>query len=82
VVRAHAADEGTSIAVIDDGPGIPEADREAALHRGVSLGTTRGTGLGLAIVSDIVESYNGRLTLGDAGPGLTVTLLLPPPAAH
>jgi signal transduction histidine kinase len=82
VVRAHAADEGTAIAVIDDGPGIPEADREAALHRGVSLGTTRGTGLGLAIVSDIVESYNGRLTLGDAGPGLTVTVLLPPPVAH
>jgi signal transduction histidine kinase len=48
----------------------------------VSLGTTRGTGLGLAIVSDIVESYNGRLTLGDAGPGLTVTVLLPPPVAH
>ena len=38
---------------------------------------TTGAGLGLAIVSDIVEAYSGRLTLGDAEPGLMVTIFLP-----
>lgn len=76
-IAAHASEEGTAIVVSDDGPGIPEADRAAALHRGVSLGAGPGTGLGLAIVSDIVESYNGRLTLEDAKPGLAVTIFLP-----
>jgi signal transduction histidine kinase len=93
-ITAQRLQGGTVIAVSDDGPGIPDADREGVLRRGVSLGTTwgsaegtaqwgsaegtaQGTGLGLAIVSDIVESYRGRLTLGDAGPGLVVTVFLP-----
>jgi signal transduction histidine kinase len=78
-ITGETSHDGTAITVSDDGPGIPEADREAVLHRGVSLGAVRGTGLGLAIVADIIESYRGRLTLGDAAPGLTVTVLLPPP---
>jgi signal transduction histidine kinase len=84
-VTAQRLPDGTAIAVSDDGPGIREADRETVLHRGVSLGSAmgsaegsaRGTGLGLAIVSDIVDSYRGRIGLGDAGPGLTVTIFLP-----
>ena len=78
-IGAHVSSQGTTVFVSDDGVGIPEADREAVLHRGVSLGATRGTGLGLAIVSDIVDSYGGQLTFGDAGPGLRVTILLPAP---
>jgi signal transduction histidine kinase len=75
-VAAAATTEGTVIAVSDDGPGIPEADRAAVLNRGVALGARRGSGLGLAIVSDIVESYGGRLALADAAPGLAVTVVL------
>lgn len=84
-ITAQGSPEGTTIAVSDDGPGVAEADREAVLHRGVSLGSTsggadgpgHGTGLGLAIVSDIVESYRGRFALGDARPGLVATVFLP-----
>ncbi|WP_246707271.1 ATP-binding protein [Mesorhizobium sp. NZP2077] len=67
-----------AIAVADDGPGIPDADREAVLSRGVQLDSEGGSsGLGLAIVSDIIETYGGRLTMANADPGLVVTIALP-----
>lgn len=79
-VRVEAGDAaaGTTIAVVDDGPGIPDADQQAALSRGVQLDSKGGgSGLGLAIVSDIVDAYGGRLTMSDAAPGLRVTIFLP-----
>lgn len=80
-IEAAAAAGGVSISVVDDGPGIPDADRDAALSRGVRLDSGGdGTGLGLAIVSDIVEAYGGTLTLADAAPGLRVSVHLPGPA--
>ncbi|BCG82404.1 sensor histidine kinase [Mesorhizobium sp. 113-3-3] len=77
-VNAWASGSEVSIAVADDGPGIPDADRESALSRGVQLDSKGGSsGLGLAIVSDIVEAYGGRLTMTNADPGLVVTIALP-----
>lgn len=77
-VNAWESDGEVSIAVADDGPGIPNADRESALSRGVQLDSKGGSsGLGLAIVSDIVEAYGGRLTMTNADPGLVVTIALP-----
>ena len=53
-----------SIAIEDDGPGIP-ADRAAdAIKRGGRLDESRpGTGLGLAIVVDLAAEYGGSLNL-------------------
>jgi signal transduction histidine kinase len=77
-VNAWASGSEVSIAVADDGPGIPDADRESALSRGVQLDSKGGSsGLGLAIVSDIVEAYGGRLTMTNADPGLVVTIAMP-----
>jgi signal transduction histidine kinase len=77
-VNASAAAGEVIIAVADDGPGIPDADREFALSRGVQLDSKgSGTGLGLAIVSDIVEAYGGRLTMTNADPGLVVAIAFP-----
>jgi signal transduction histidine kinase len=54
-----------TIAVEDDGPGIPEDKAREALQRGRRLDETKpGTGLGLAIVSDLVKEYGGKLELG------------------
>lgn len=80
VVRISASQsrEGTTIVVADNGPGIADTDRPAALARGVRLDAAGGgTGLGLAIVSDIVEAYEGWLTLGGEDTGLRVTVFLP-----
>ena len=78
-VRVAAKDCGsaTRISVSDDGPGIPDQAHAAALARGVRLDTAGGTGLGLAIVTDVVDAYGGELDIGNAGPGLKVTVTLP-----
>ncbi|TKB15669.1 MAG: HAMP domain-containing histidine kinase [Mesorhizobium sp.] len=77
-VSASARAGEVIITVVDDGPGIPEAARHAALLRGVQLDSKGGgSGLGLAIVSDIVEAYGGRLEMANANSGLAVTIYLP-----
>jgi signal transduction histidine kinase len=77
-VDASAATGEVIIAVADDGPGIPDEDRQSALSRGVQLDSKGGSsGLGLAIVSEIVEAYGGRLAMANAAPGLVVTISLP-----
>jgi two-component system OmpR family sensor kinase len=61
------------LCVDDDGPGIPEADRERVFASFVQLGRTGGEktgfGLGLAIVKRIVEWHGGsaRAELSDLG---------------
>ena len=76
-VGAEDGDTAARISVTDDGPGIPDQAHAAALARGVRLDTSGGTGLGLAIVTDVVDAYGGRLDIGNAEPGLRVTVTLP-----
>ena len=70
-----------AIAVEDDGPGIPEAERQGIFDRGARLDLTGkpGTGLGLAIVRDVAEIYGGTVSLGESEDlgGLVATLSLP-----
>ncbi len=64
--------------VEDDGPGIDAALAREALQRGVRHDpATPGHGIGLAIVQDIVQLYDGKLTLGRSrwnGARITVSL--------
>lgn len=80
-VRVRAAREGKvlRISVDDDGPGIPEQDRAAALQRGGRLDeSTPGSGLGLAIVQELATLYGGAIELsGNAMGGLHAMLTLP-----
>lgn len=56
--------------VEDNGPGIPEAEREKAVQPFTRLGSARdpnqggGVGLGLSITADIAASHGGALWLG------------------
>lgn len=78
-VTVRAADGTVAVAVVDDGPGLAEADHAEALRRGGRLdeaGTS--SGLGLAIAREIAEEARGSLHLGPTGPGaMTVALALP-----
>ena len=70
----------TKLIIRDQGPGIPEADREAVLKRFVRLDSarsTRGTGLGLSLVAAVAKLHDAELELGDNHPGLVVTLIFP-----
>lgn len=70
------------VAVEDDGPGIPEADRERVFERFVRLDASRtrasgGTGLGLAIAREIARAHHGALTVEDVARGARLVLVLP-----
>jgi signal transduction histidine kinase len=60
--------------VDDDGPGIPESERERVLERFVRLDEARsrdqgGSGLGLAIVDEVVRAHGGSLFIGPSPEG-------------
>ena len=69
---------GFVIEVQDDGPGIPESERDQVFSRGARLDEqVSGHGLGLGIVRDIVEAWGGEMRL-ETGPlgGLSVIIEL------
>ncbi len=75
----HQTTSGFEIEVQDDGPGIPEAERDQVFSRGTRLDEqTSGHGLGLGIVRDIVDVWGGDMQLetGALG-GLSVVIKLP-----
>jgi signal transduction histidine kinase len=77
VVRADASNGWAEVAVSDQGPGVPEADRDAVF---TPFFTTKeqGTGLGLAIAREFTEAHGGRLSVdGERRPGATFVLRLP-----
>ena len=71
------------ITVDDDGPGIPEDEREAAFRPFYRLENSRnqgtgGVGLGLAITRDTVRNQGGDVVLGEAPQGgLRAVIRLP-----
>jgi len=89
VVRIELARSGdrAQVRVADSGSGIPLEDRSRVLQRFTRLDRARsqpGNGLGLALVNAVTLQHHGRLSLGDNGPGLVVTVELPalaPPRA-
>lgn len=75
-VRIIGRHEGRwlTIAVEDDGPGIPAEQREEVFKPFMRLDTARnldagGTGLGLAIARDIARSHGGDILLSDSALG-------------
>ena len=83
-VEVSVACEGglAVLAVADDGPGIPAADRERVFERFTRLDDARsrehgGAGLGLAIAREIVRAHGGELTAEDGAPGARLVMRLP-----
>ncbi|WP_406392100.1 ATP-binding protein [Streptomyces sp. NBC_00887] len=84
VAVAVSADGGdVLVAVTDDGPGVPEEERDRIFERFVRLDDARsrddgGAGLGLAIARDVATRHRGTLTVGTAPQGGALfTLRLP-----
>jgi len=73
-VRAGRRGDAIEITVDDDGPGIPEAQREDVFRPFYRLEESRnpdtgGTGLGLAIARDLLRSHGGDIILEDSPHG-------------
>jgi signal transduction histidine kinase len=68
------------MSVRDNGPGVPEADRERATERFVRLEESRnmpGAGLGLSLAKAVMTFHQGVLQLRDGDPGLEVRMTFP-----
>lgn len=69
-IRAQLLDRHCELVVEDDGPGVPEHQRERILQRGERLDTQYpGQGIGTAVVKDIIDSYNGQLFVEESALG-------------
>lgn len=72
------------LAIEDQGPGVPEAEREAIFapfHRGQGNSGSDGYGLGLAIARRVIAAVDGKIVAKSkapgAGSGLRVEMTLP-----
>jgi len=75
-VRVELLEEtdGVTVTIEDDGPGIPEEDRQRVLEPYARLGSDRdrrsgGAGLGLAIVNRILRGHGGAVRIGQSELG-------------
>jgi signal transduction histidine kinase len=74
-------EEGVTVTVQDQGPGIPAAYRDAVFDPFVRVGTGHqprgGQGLGLFIAKQIIEGHGGSLWLEPGRKGATFRIRLP-----
>ncbi len=81
-IRTGATPDGVDLTVDDDGPGIPEADRQRVIEpfqQGAETASSAqpGTGVGLSLVNTFAQLHGGGLTITDSPAGgtrITVTL--------
>jgi two-component system sensor histidine kinase KdpD len=80
-LAVERGDDAVRVRVADEGPGIPEAQREKVFepfYRGREEPERPGSGLGLAIVRAIVVAHGGRIWIEEtAGGGTAVIVDLP-----
>lgn len=70
------------IAVADDGPGIPDPQKDRVFEPGEQGEHTVGGGLGLYLVDQLLERYGGDVRIGDNDPRGTVAVVeLPKPGS-
>ena len=82
LVSARAEDEGMTVTVSDQGPGIDPADREHLFERFYrgrgSQQNTAGTGMGLAITRGLLNAIGGRVWADDGvASGARFSMRLP-----
>jgi signal transduction histidine kinase len=72
--------DDVTLTVRDNGPGVPDAERERIFRRFYRLEqsrTTTGSGLGLSLVAAIAELHGASVTAQDNNPGLRIEIRFP-----
>ncbi|MFL1465738.1 DUF4118 domain-containing protein [Marinobacter sp. HN1S83] len=82
-IRAHRIDDELIIAISDEGPGIPEEQREQVFDMFFTGGEgdrgPHGSGLGLAICNGMISAHGGQIRAlpGPDNRGATIEIELP-----
>lgn len=81
-VSVAAEDDSGVVRIIDEGPGVPEGDREKIFERYVQLAERlpnepRGAGIGLYLARWNAAAMDGSVVAAEGGPGATFELRLP-----
>ncbi len=79
-IRARCTDDALVLTVADNGPGIPEEERQRVFDKFYRARHVRsgGSGLGLSIVKGFVEAQGGSVILGANSPkGAIFTVVIP-----
>ncbi len=74
------ADAIASLSIIDEGPGIPDAEHQKIFQKFYRTGNeatkrARGTGLGLYLISRICKSHDGNITIQNNPKGGSIFVL-------
>jgi two-component system sensor histidine kinase KdpD len=69
VVTLLSRDQYAEAAVLDNGCGVPEGEREAVFRGFYTGNANAGAGLGLTICKSIVEAHDGRIGVEAPEPG-------------
>lgn len=75
-IRVQSADPMATIQVLDDGPGIPQAERNA-VQSSVETALEHGSGVGLWLARWTAERSGGTLTFGERNGRHAVSMSLP-----
>jgi signal transduction histidine kinase len=76
-IELNATPAGPRVEVTDNGPGIPQADRDVVLKRFYRSNRTQhiaGSGVGLSIVSAVMHVHDFTIRLSDAAPGTRASI--------
>jgi signal transduction histidine kinase len=67
-ISTTVVDETLRIRVADNGPGIPDDQKEMIFGKGETGLESPGTGIGLYLVQTLVEQYGGAVWVEDSEP--------------
>ena len=85
-IEAVASTAEVVLSIVDEGPGIPPADRGKVFDMFYRVragdGQRAGTGLGLAICKGIVEAHGGRIVVSEGSNGRGTRISVALPVAH
>ncbi len=79
-IRLDKLADTVRVTIADNGPGIPEAERQQVFQRFYRLEksrTTPGSGLGLSLVAAVARIHDMNLTLEDNHPGVRILCEFP-----